>query len=69
MAAYAEKMLTAICLHMETLKKLVFKYPYLLLTIRKVTIFRKNNNFLEYWRNVVKFIDNIAEKDLSFYLL
>ena len=49
---------------METLAKSWSKSIHICFGNTKlVTISRKNNNFLEYWQEVVKFIANIAEKD------
>ena len=63
MATYAEKGVCTIYLHMETLAKVGRKVSIFFGNTKLVTIFRKNNNLLEYWQYVVKFIANIAEKD------
>ena len=62
--AYAEKRVCTIYLHMETLAKSWSQSIHICFgNTELVTIFRKNNNLLEYWQDVVKFIANIAEKD------
>ena len=64
LAAYAEEMPITIYLHMKTLKKSWSWSIHICFNNTKwVTIFRKNNNLLEYWKDVVKFIDNKAEKE------
>ena len=63
LAAYAEEMPTTIYLHMETLKKVGREVFIFVLTIRNKSLYSgKQNNLLEYWKEVVKFINNIAEK-------
>ena len=44
-------------------KKLVKSIHICFGNTKLVTIFRKNNNLLEYWQDVVKFIANVTEKD------
>ena len=49
---------------MEALqKKLVVKHPCLFWQYEISHNIQENNNLLEYWKDVVKYIDNIAEKD------